>query len=56
VKVRRRWSDDGLARLGGQLEYGWDRCWRCDLWLRCRGAWPEEVGVTTRPGKYRTIA
>jgi hypothetical protein len=22
VKVRRRWSDDGLARLGGQLENG----------------------------------
>jgi hypothetical protein len=44
VEVRRRWSEDGSAPLGAQLNYGWDRCWRCDSWLRCRGAWWEEVG------------
>jgi hypothetical protein len=29
--VRQRLSEYGLAELGAQLEYGWDRGWRCDL-------------------------
>jgi hypothetical protein len=31
VRARRRLSEYGWAELGAQLEYGWDRGWRCDL-------------------------
>jgi hypothetical protein len=46
VAVVTLWRSAGVGartvRLGWEL--GWDRCWRCDLWIRCRGAWWEEVG------------
>jgi hypothetical protein len=42
VAVVTLWRSAGVGARTVRL--GWDRCWSCDLWLRCRGVWWEEVG------------